>query len=109
MQADSFVENKVEIKKGQLIALTTGEYSNYTLCDHVRALKDFNSGNEITRFMETGDYLIVPEWSTANKPNSIGAEDRFIAWAISEKLIEPLEADEVIEWYIGSYGNLETE
>lgn len=103
------MENRVDIKKGQLIALITGEYSDYKLSDHVRALKDFNSGNEITRFMETGDYLVVPEWSTDNEPYSIGAEDRFIAWAIREKLIEPLEADEVIEWYIGSYGRLEIE
>lgn len=96
----------MEIKKGQLIAITNGEYSDYTLRDHVRALKDFDSKNEAQRFMDEGDFLAVQEWDKDGDPTEYGSDDRFIAWAIREGLIEPLGPDDVVELWIGSYGRL---
>jgi hypothetical protein len=98
----------MEIKKGQLIAITSGEYSDYCLRDHMRALVDFDSTAKIQEFKDTGDYLAVPSWGKPGAaPEIYGADDRFIAWAVKQGLIEPLEPDAVVEWHIGSYGRLE--
>ena len=86
----------MKINKGQIIALTEGEYSDYNLRDHVRALQDFDTTEEIVRFMEIGNYL------GGDEPREYGSDDRFIAWAIREHLIEPLEKNEVVEWHLGA-------
>ena len=97
----------MKIRKGQIIALTEGEYSDYNLRDHVRALKDFETGDEIKRFMDSGDYLAPPEYDETGEPTRYGSDDRVIAWAIRNKLSEPLTDSEVVEWYLGAYGDLE--
>lgn len=91
----------MKIKQGQLLAITSGVYSDYTLRDHVRALRDFDTANEISRFLETGDYL-------DSENSAFDSDNRFIAWAIREGLISPLYNGEVIEWHIGAYGELDT-
>ena len=97
----------MKIRKGQIIALTGGEYSDYNLRDHVRALKDFETVDEIKRFMGSADYLAPPEYDKNGEPTSYGSDDRFISWAIRNKLIEPLTDNEVVEWYLGAHGTLE--
>lgn len=90
----------MRIAKGQILAITSGVYSDYNLRDHARALCDFDTANEIAKFVESGNYL-DSDGSTWN------SDDRFIAWAIREGLITPLPDGEVVEWHIGAYGELD--
>ena len=41
------------IRKGQIVAITSGDYSDYCLLDHVRALRDFEPVAEAERFKPT--------------------------------------------------------
>ena len=84
------------IRKGQILAITVGEYSDYTLLDHIRASRDFDSTKEIQRFMDTDE----------SHDNKRGSDNRFIAWSIREGIIETMDRDSVIEWHIGEYGKI---
>lgn len=97
----------MKITKGQIIAITTGEYSDYCLRDHVRALRDFDAADEATRFKKEGDYKVSPEWSFDGEPDAYGSDDRFLAWAIRQQLIEPLQPGQVVELHISDYGRLD--
>lgn len=97
----------MKIRKGTIVAITTGEYSDYGLRDHMRALKDFDSDEEKSRFRDSGDYLAAPEWDKDGEKETYGSDDRFIAWCIREELMSPMSADEVVELWIGRYGRLE--
>lgn len=96
----------MQIMAGQIIALTTGEYSDYGLRDHVRCIRAFESDEIIAEFKETNEYLVPPSWAPEDEPTAYGADDRFIAWLIRLGFIEPLDDDAVVEWHIGSYGRL---
>jgi hypothetical protein len=97
----------MKIKQGQVVAITTGEYSDYCLRDHLLALKDFDAKAEAERFKEVGDYFAVPEYDPEGEPETWGCHDRFLAWAIREGLLEPLNDASVVDLHIGSYGELE--
>jgi hypothetical protein len=97
----------MKVKQGQILAITTGAYSDYTLRDHVRALRDFDTTDEIARFMKEGDYIAPAEWDEDGPPSVYDSDIRFIAWAIRERLIEPLSENEVVEWHVGEYGELD--
>lgn len=88
----------MKITKGQLIAVTCGEYSDYTLKDHVRAVCDFDTSEQIARFKLEGDYFV--------DGSDYGSDDRFLVWLLKANIIEPLEVDSVIEWWVGCYGEL---
>ncbi len=75
------------IKKGTIVALTLGEYSDYCLHGHVRALQDISTGDVIRRYME-------------GREGHYGIHLEFIAWMIREGMIEPV-SDGVTEWWIG--------
>lgn len=80
------------VKKGTVIALTQGEYSDYYLMGHAKALKDF--------------YLQVEAVIYRSKDSSgTGGPDSFAAYLIREGVIEPY--DGVIEIHIGSYGRID--
>lgn len=86
------------IRKGQIVAITSGDYSDYCLLDHVRALRDFEPVAEAERF----------------KPTSLRTDYRdedadYLAWLIRETIVEPLPVGEVVELHIGSYGCLRPE
>ena len=90
----------MKIKKGQIIALTKGGCSDYSLRGHARALCSFETKEVISDFMQTSDFL------RTDLPSSFGNDYRFTAWAIRKNLIEPLEDGDVVEWCLGSYGEL---
>lgn len=96
----------MKITKGQIVWVTTGEYSDYGVRDHMRALRDFDNTEEIARFKEEGDYLAVPARGISKKPTIDGADDRYLAWCIREGIMAPMGADEAVELHIGSYGGL---
>ena len=96
----------MKIKKGQIVVITKGEYSDYGLYDHLRALRDFDAYEEAERFKVEGEYLRAPEWDQKGEPGEYGSDDRFLAWLLREGIMEPTK-DEVVELWIGGYGSLE--
>lgn len=94
----------MKIKKGQIVAITSGDYSDYCLRDHMRALRDFDPREEVERFKREGDYLVRQRGEQTN----YGAEERFMAWMTREELLEPMDPETVVELYIGGdYGELD--
>lgn len=88
----------MKIKKGQIVAITSGEYSDYCLRGHMRALRDFDAHEEMERFKREGDYLVQQRgWGMT--PH--GAEERFMAWMTREGLLAPMDDETVVELYIG--------
>ena len=96
----------MKIKKGQIVAITTGDFSYYSVNDHLRALRDFDAYEEAERFKREGDYLVPYKYDPNGTPNHSGSTGRFLAWAIREGLMEPTH-DEVVELWIGSSDSLE--
>ena len=83
------------IRKGQIIAITDGAYSEYCLRDHMRALRDFDPIAEAERFKPTD-----------SRTDYMGEDEKYLAWLIREAIVEPLPVGEVVELHIGSYGCL---
>lgn len=83
------------IRKGQIIAITDGEYSDYCLRDHMRALRDFDPVAEAERFKPTE---LRKDYS--------GEDAEYIAWLIRESIVETLPIGEVVELHVGSYSCL---
>lgn len=94
----------MQVKQGQILAVTQGEYSDYCLKDHFRALVDFDTNEFIQKYKEQFPDGDSDRWKkyAYNKYD----QDRFLAWCVEQKLIEVLSENEVQEWYIGSYGDL---
>lgn len=83
------------IRKGQIIAITDGAYSDYCLRDHMRALRDFDPVAEAERFKPTEIREAYSE-----------EDQEYIAWLIREAIVERLPVGEVVELHVGSYGCL---
>ncbi|MBR8147029.1 hypothetical protein [Burkholderia vietnamiensis] len=86
----------MKIRKLQIIAFTNGEYSDYCLRDHMRALSDFDTADKIAEFKATAECQAANSWEQ---------DDVFMAWLVKTGVVEPL-GDAVIEWHVGSYGAL---
>lgn len=93
------------IKKGQIIAISSGEYSDYEVKDYVRSLVDFDTANEVNGYISIYGNEIDDDYDN-EKDCWFDAQDKFIALLIRAKYIEPLEASEIVEWHLGSYGKL---
>lgn len=89
------------IARGQVIALTSGQHSDYCLRDHVRALRDFDTDAVVSEFMATPAYLKTPSHPHEDVMwwRRMQAEDRFFDWLIRNGFVEPLPSGEVIEWW----------
>lgn len=91
------------IKKGQIILMSMGRYSDYGPLDHVRALQDFDLGDALCRFRRSETYMALPDWETPDGELTFeGKEERFLAWGMREGLFTPLAPNEVIEVNLGS-------
>lgn len=97
----------MQIKKGQIVAVSDGEYSDYQVRDYFRALRDFTTEEAAEQFMQSDQYKTVPDWDPKGDPESYKSDDRFMAWAMREGYWEPLPTGEVIEWWIGAYSQFE--
>lgn len=97
----------MEIKKGQFLVITTGEYSDFGIREYVRAMRDFDTKEVSDAFRSSGPYKEVLEWAVDDEPSTYGSDDRFMAWAIREGYFAPVDAAEVQEWHIGSYGHFD--
>ena len=85
------------LKKGTLLIIETGEYSDRRWNGPVRMLGDFMKADLAERFK--AGWKPKKEWE--DKPSS---ED-FLPWLIEQKLVE--HVDDVESWHVGSYGDFE--
>jgi hypothetical protein len=82
------------IKKGTIVAITTGEYSDYCLDGHVIALKDFDP-QEQARIFQAGN--VIQEYH---------GREAFLSYLIINGFIDPTE--KVVELWLGTaYGGLQ--
>lgn len=88
----------MNIKAGQIVVVTDGEYSDYCLRGAIRALRDFDvkeAESEFLRQLDTNeDHLRLGEM--------------WLAWLIRRGFVEPADS-EIVELYVGSYGQLKPE
>lgn len=94
----------MNILKGQIVALSDGEYSDYGIYAHMRALQDFETDEQIDTYKAEYAFRrdnggLLSDW----EPESEG----FDAWLIRKGLLTPhVEPDEIVEWWTGAYGML---
>lgn len=95
-------ENQIE--KGTLLVMTSGSYSDYCISDYLRATQSFDPEAVVDRFKASDRYLVDSE-VFGECPD--GSHERFMAWLISEGLVETVAPDAVCEWYLGNGWDLE--
>ena len=81
--------------EGQLILVSNGAYSDYTVMNLWRVLKPFDS------------QVIVEAWLTLHPEQRAayhGDFDAFGAWVLAEGYVELVEHH---EWFLGSYGTFD--
>jgi len=86
---------EMKISKGQLILISTGDYSDYGILDTFRALRDFDTKEVIECYFTK--YPLQSEQYEFD-------DDIFILWLISEQLVVELET---VEWKISSYSTVD--
>jgi hypothetical protein len=90
-------KHNTEISAGEIIVLTSGEYSDYGIVGYIVAKINFDIKEAIDLFkQETKDY------SECGYIND--AHNRFIAWLVITERAVPVEYREL---HIGSYCELE--
>lgn len=87
----------MKIKKGQLIILSEGEYSDYHILDSFKAVRDFDTNDVLNSFCE-----LHPEGRTAlDSRYNESLMDNFEQFLLDEGYVEELETT---EWVISHYG-----
>ena len=82
----------MEIKRGEILALTTGEYSDYQLFTLVEAIQDFDINELKEKYLEENPNQCDPHWFT---------DAQFVKWIIiNAKVVKELDYR---EWYLGSH------
>src|SRR6185312_10920888 len=90
----------MKIKRGTLLVLETGEYSDYTFHGPFRVMKGFDEVKVVDLHRKQWKPE-NPEWDT--EPDT----DSFMGWLTAQGYIEPVE--NLVSWHIGSYGRLEAD
>ncbi len=85
------------LKKGTLLIIETGEYSDHSWSGPVRMLGDFTKADLAERFR--AEWKPKYEWEDRPNPGD------FLPWLIEQKLAE--HVDDVESWHVGSYGEFE--
>lgn len=89
-------------KKGDILYLTSGEYSDYNMRLSVKVIKGFDTKKIQTKFLNYFNSLTDPE--TGESFDDYRQIDCFVPWIIREGYIEELE--EAKELHLGSYGKI---
>lgn len=84
------------IKKGELLTIAMGEYSDFTVSGVFRVLENFEPQEVIDAYLEAH-----PDERGSYSANF----SEFIGWLATSKRIEGLDSR---EWHIGSYGTFDT-
>lgn len=100
------------IKKGSLINLTNGSYSDYCLRGTMRALQDLDTKELVAKFTELYKDKLEPRLAYDKKTvryyttttYEFQVSDEFIAWLNNEGYVE--DTLEVTEWWIGDYSDI---
>lgn len=83
------------IQAGQLVLLSSGEYSDYGVLAIAKSLKDFDTNEETINFLEE---------LKIHSGHDHDIEFRFMAWLHKKGFIEDVPYREV---HLGSYGRIE--
>jgi len=87
------------LKRGQLLIIETGEYSDRSWDGPVRILKDFKKADVVERFRKQWKKPPDDVWN--NGPSSEG----FLPWLIKRRYVEAV--DNVHSWHVGCYSTFE--
>lgn len=83
------------MKQGQLLLLSSGEYSDYGPIALTRTLKDFSANEALQEYLNE---------FPSQRDAYCAKQMQFVAWLSSHGFIEDIE---YTEWNIGCYSNLE--
>lgn len=86
------------LKKGTLLIVETGEYSDRSWSDPVRVLKDVLKANLVEEFKRKWK---KPKDGWRDTPSP----DDFLPWLVKTGYVEFV--DNVHSWHVGSYGEFE--
>jgi hypothetical protein len=100
------------IKKGSLINITNGSYSDYCLRGTMRALQDLDTKELVLKFAELNKDKLDPVLAYdkksiryyKSKTYEFSTGDEFIAWLNKEGYVE--DTLEVTEWWVGEYSDI---
>lgn len=87
------------LKVGDLLSISTGEYSDYSVCGPVRIIRPFVKHEVCEAYRKT--YPKQKAWGLDEDPDPFG----FLPWLISEGYAEDIDGH--TEWHVGSYGRFE--
>jgi hypothetical protein len=87
-------ETNRKISAGEVIVLTSGEYSDYGITGYIVSLIDFDMGEAVDTFKQ----------SISSDDYDYDTHSKFIAWLVATEKVVPVEHREI---HIGSYGRLE--
>ena len=85
-----------EIKKGDFIILSSGEYSDYGIMAFAEAQMDFDPKDLVPKFKAE----VPPRWKDSWEESAFGD------WLINNGYLKKLRYKEL---YVGDYGKIETE
>lgn len=90
------------LKAGTLLVLETGEYSDRSTMTPIRIVKDVTKRQLAEEFKAQWKH---PEWDTEKcwRPSPY----EFIDWVFASEYVEVIDASEVNNWHVGSYGDFE--
>ncbi len=88
------MEQNLKFKAGEVVVLTSGQYSDYGLTGFVVAIADFDMSDE----------AILYALDSRSKYDDYGFDkfdyDEFVAWLIKKELVIPVKYREI---HLGSY------
>ena len=90
------------IKAGELVAFTTGEYSDYSVSILLRAKTDFTNEDMLNAVEKSGACGMVESY-IYNEPQERFDEDKLIAYLASLDCFEEVSAREI---HLGDYGRV---
>ncbi len=82
------------MKPGELVIISTGEYSDYSLQGLFKIMAPFEFEAKKTEFLNKFPELV----------ESYSALDKFLPWLVAEGLIED---HSFTEWHLGSYSTID--
>ena len=86
------------LKKGTLLVIETGEYSDRSWDGPVRLLKDFKKADVVAKFRA--------QWKKPDDGWTIApSAEEFLPWLIKRRYVESV--DDVSSWHVGSYSRFE--
>lgn len=89
------------LKKGTLLVIETGEYSDRNWFGPVRMLKTASKADLIEKFREQWKPPADAEYEWEKKPNS----GDFMPWLVKSGFAE--DVPNVESWHVGSYGDFD--